>query len=163
MIALIISHAKKEQEVQSTELTSSELDLFDELEAEHSVAVPDLEVEKDRILGELAVVTSPLKPPVVDPILVDPYPFCSRLVNHSLLFYPELAEFEAMDLDAQLDKLDKLGATSSKAKSKVVDEAVDRVRIWQSWICWLLIIRRPSLLLISWRNILKNSRSSWLD
>ncbi|CAL8116914.1 unnamed protein product [Prunus armeniaca] len=159
MIALIISHAKKEQEVQSTELTSSELDLFDELEAEHSVAVPDLEVEKDRILGELAVVTSPLKPPVVD-IPIHFVPGSSTIASFA---DPELAEFEAMDLDDQLDKLDKLGATPSKAKSKVVDEAVDRVRIWQSWICWLLIIRRPSLLLISWRNILKNSRSSWLD
>ncbi|CAL2237097.1 unnamed protein product [Prunus armeniaca] len=45
---------------------------------------------------------------------------------------PELAEFEAMDLDAQLQKLEKLGATLGKAKSKAVDEVVDRVRIWQS-------------------------------
>ncbi|CAL2266457.1 unnamed protein product [Prunus armeniaca] len=45
---------------------------------------------------------------------------------------PELAKFEAMDLDAQLDRLDKLSSTHGKAKSKVVDEAVDRVKIWQS-------------------------------
>ncbi|KAI5347394.1 hypothetical protein L3X38_015273 [Prunus dulcis] len=37
---------------------------------------------------------------------------------------PELAKFEAMDLDAQLDRLEKLGATTSKAKSRAVDEAV---------------------------------------
>ena len=37
-----------------------------------------------------------------------------------------------MDLDAQLDRLEKLGATPSKAKSKAVDEAVVRIRIWQS-------------------------------
>ena len=37
-----------------------------------------------------------------------------------------------MDLDAQLDRLEKLGATPSKAKSRAVDEAVERVRIWQS-------------------------------
>ncbi|CAL2230071.1 unnamed protein product [Prunus armeniaca] len=34
----------------------------------------------------------------------------------------ELAEFEAMDLEAQPDKLEKLGSTPSKAKSKAVDE-----------------------------------------
>ncbi|CAL2237096.1 unnamed protein product [Prunus armeniaca] len=37
-----------------------------------------------------------------------------------------------MDLDTQLQKLEKLGATPGKAKSKAVDEVVDRVRIWQS-------------------------------
>ena len=45
---------------------------------------------------------------------------------------PELAKFEAMDLDAQLDRLEKLGATPSKAKSRAMDEAMERVRIWQS-------------------------------
>lgn len=45
---------------------------------------------------------------------------------------PELAEFEAMDLDAQLDRLEQLSSNPSKAKSRAVDEAVDRVRIWQS-------------------------------
>ncbi|KAH0983436.1 hypothetical protein GBA52_010613 [Prunus armeniaca] len=43
---------------------------------------------------------------------------------------PELVEFEAMDLDAQLDRLEQLSSTLSKAKSKAVDEAVDRVKIW---------------------------------
>ncbi|KAI5344972.1 hypothetical protein L3X38_012849 [Prunus dulcis] len=37
-----------------------------------------------------------------------------------------------MDLDAQLDKLKKLSSTPGKAKSKAVDEAMDRVKIWQS-------------------------------
>ena len=45
---------------------------------------------------------------------------------------PELAEFEVMDLDAQLDRLEKLSSTHGKAKSKVADEAVDKVKIWQS-------------------------------
>ncbi|CAL8993899.1 unnamed protein product [Prunus brigantina] len=37
-----------------------------------------------------------------------------------------------MDLDAQLDRLEQLSSAPSKAKSKAVDEVVDRVRIWQS-------------------------------
>ena len=45
---------------------------------------------------------------------------------------PELAEFEAMDLDAQLDKLKKLSSTPGKAKSKVVEKAIERLKIWQS-------------------------------
>lgn len=44
---------------------------------------------------------------------------------------PELAESKVMDLEAQLQKLEKLGATLNKAKSKAVDEAVSRIRIWQ--------------------------------
>lgn len=45
---------------------------------------------------------------------------------------PELVEFEARDLEAQLLKIEKLGETPSKAKSKVVDEAMDKIKIWQS-------------------------------
>ena len=45
---------------------------------------------------------------------------------------PELAEFKAMDLDSQLDKLEKLSSTLGKAKSKVVEEAMERLKIWQS-------------------------------
>ncbi|CAL8988542.1 unnamed protein product [Prunus brigantina] len=45
---------------------------------------------------------------------------------------PKLAEFEAMDLDAQLGKIEKLSFTPGKAKSKAVDEARERVKIWQS-------------------------------
>ncbi|CAL8993763.1 unnamed protein product [Prunus brigantina] len=45
---------------------------------------------------------------------------------------PELAEFEAMDLDAQLDRLEMLSSPVGKAKSKAVEEAVERLKIWQS-------------------------------
>ncbi|CAL8174737.1 unnamed protein product [Prunus armeniaca] len=114
----------EEEEAQGTELTNLELALFDdveaehstavpkpEVEAEHSIAIPVPEVEEDRIDGTLAVVTSPLKPPIVA---------------------VKLEEFEAMDLDDQLDKLEKLSSTPGKAKSKAVDEVVDIVKIWQS-------------------------------
>ncbi|CAL9024720.1 unnamed protein product [Prunus brigantina] len=37
-----------------------------------------------------------------------------------------------MDLEAQLLKIEELGETPSKAKSKVVDKAMDRIRIWQT-------------------------------
>ena len=45
---------------------------------------------------------------------------------------PELEEFEAMDLDAQLDRLEKLSSPPSKAKSRAVQEAMERLKIWQS-------------------------------
>ncbi|CAL9021324.1 unnamed protein product [Prunus brigantina] len=45
---------------------------------------------------------------------------------------PELAEFEAMDLDAQLDKLEKLSSPPGKAKSRALKEAMERLKIWQS-------------------------------
>ncbi|CAL9011438.1 unnamed protein product, partial [Prunus brigantina] len=51
----------------------------------------------------------------------------SRVLLPLLPFaYPELPEFEAMDLDAQLDRLEKLSSNPSKAKSKAVDEAMER-------------------------------------
>ncbi|KAL6281728.1 hypothetical protein ACE6H2_018609 [Prunus campanulata] len=61
-------------------------------------------------------------------------PIQSRAVSSitASLADPELAEFEAMDLDAQLDRLEKLSSTPSKAKFKAVDEAMERVKIWQS-------------------------------
>ncbi|KAI5320954.1 hypothetical protein L3X38_040662 [Prunus dulcis] len=105
VIAESIELAKRQQEAQRTEPTSSELPLFDEVDTEHSAAVPEPEIPIHSILGS-STTTS----------------FAD----------PELAEFEAMDLDAQLDRLEKLGATPSKAKSRAVDEAVERVRIWQS-------------------------------
>lgn len=43
---------------------------------------------------------------------------------------PQLPEFEAMDLDAQLAKLEKLVETPSKAKSKAVDEGLSKLKIW---------------------------------
>ncbi|KAI5347449.1 hypothetical protein L3X38_015328 [Prunus dulcis] len=86
------------------------------------------QVEENRTAGSLAVVTSPLKLPIVA-IPIHSVPGSSTKASFA---DPELAEFEAMDLDAQLDRLEKLGATPSKAKSKAVDEAVVRIRIWQS-------------------------------
>ncbi|KAI5347474.1 hypothetical protein L3X38_015353 [Prunus dulcis] len=83
-------------------------------------------VEENRTTGSLAMVTSPLKPPII--------PIHSVLGSSTTTSFadPELAKFEAMDLDAQLDRLEKLGATPSKAKSRAMDEAMERVRIWQS-------------------------------
>ncbi|CAL2230238.1 unnamed protein product [Prunus armeniaca] len=45
---------------------------------------------------------------------------------------PELAEFEALDLDAQQDRLEMLSSPVDKAKSKAVKEAMERLKIWQS-------------------------------
>ncbi|KAI5347454.1 hypothetical protein L3X38_015333 [Prunus dulcis] len=127
VIAESIELAKRQQEAQRTEPTSSELTLFDEVEVEHSASVPEPEVEENRTAGSLAVVTSPLKPPIVA------IPIHSVLGSSTTTSFadPELVEFEAMDLDAHLDRLEKLGATPSKAKSRAMDEAVERVRIWQ--------------------------------
>ncbi|KAI5347430.1 hypothetical protein L3X38_015309 [Prunus dulcis] len=111
-----------DDEAQRTEPKIFESALFDEVEAEHSAVVTEPEVEENRTAGSLAVVTSPLKPPIVA---------ISSSTTTSFAD-PELAKFEAMDLDAQLDRREKLGATTSKAKSRAVDEAVERVRIWQS-------------------------------
>ncbi|CAL8084675.1 unnamed protein product [Prunus armeniaca] len=78
-------------------------------------------------LVNLAVVTSPLKPHIVA-MPIHSLPGSSTMTSFT---DPELADFEAMDLDAQLDKLEKLSSTPGKAKSKAVDEDVDRVKIWQ--------------------------------
>ncbi|CAL2229233.1 unnamed protein product [Prunus armeniaca] len=91
-----------------------------ESEVEVAAAVPRLvsfQVEVPKTVGILAVMTSPLKP---------------RILAITSFADPELAKFEAMDLDAQLDKLEKLSSTPSQAKSKAVDEAMKRVKIWQS-------------------------------
>ncbi|CAL2270831.1 unnamed protein product [Prunus armeniaca] len=81
---------------------------------------PLLSLHSRQIVEELAVVTSSLKPMVMAV-------GSSETASH---VDPELAEFEAMDLEAQLLKIEELGETLSKAKSKVVDEAMDRIRIW---------------------------------
>ncbi|KAI5347416.1 hypothetical protein L3X38_015295 [Prunus dulcis] len=96
-IARSIELAKRQQQAQRTEPTSLELALFDEVEAEHSAAVPEPEI---------------------------PIHYVLRSSTTASFADPELAKFEAMDLDAQLDRLEKLGATTSKAKSRAVDEAV---------------------------------------
>ncbi|CAL8119309.1 unnamed protein product [Prunus armeniaca] len=95
-----------------------------EVEAEHFVVVPVPEVAENKIIGVLSVVTSPFKPPFVA-MPIHSFPGSPTTASFD---DPELAEFEAMDLDAQLDKLEKLSSTSGKAKSK----AVDRMKIWQS-------------------------------
>ncbi|KAI5351098.1 hypothetical protein L3X38_003989 [Prunus dulcis] len=74
------------------------------------------------------MVTSPLKPSIVV-MPIHSLPGSSTTASFA---DPELVEFEAMDLDAQLDKLEKLSSTHGKAKSKALDEAMERVKIWQS-------------------------------
>lgn len=56
MIAESIALARNQQEAQRVEPTSSELALFDDVEAEHSVAAPEPEVVS--ILSQLCVVSS---------------------------------------------------------------------------------------------------------
>ncbi|CAL9000569.1 unnamed protein product [Prunus brigantina] len=132
VIAESIALAKQQEEAQRAELTSLELALLGEVEAEHSAAAPapDIEVAEVNTAGVLAVVTSPLKPLIVA-ISMPIHSIPSSPATASFAD-PELAEFEAMDLDAQLDRLEQLSSNPSKAKSGAVDEAVDRVRIWQS-------------------------------
>ncbi|CAL2256133.1 unnamed protein product [Prunus armeniaca] len=53
---------------QKVELTSSELALFDDVDAEHSTTVPEPEAEQVkeiRTAGTMVMMTSPLKPPIV--------------------------------------------------------------------------------------------------
>ncbi|CAL8162800.1 unnamed protein product [Prunus armeniaca] len=69
--------------------------------------------------------TSLVKPPIVA-MPIHSLPGSSATASYA---DPELAEFEAMDLDAQLDKLEKLSSTPGKGKYKAVDEEVDRVKI----------------------------------
>ncbi|CAL8999872.1 unnamed protein product, partial [Prunus brigantina] len=63
-------------------------------------------VEVPRSASVPAVVTSPLKPPIVA-MPIHSLPGSSATASFA---DPELAEFEAMDLDAQLDKLEKLSS-----------------------------------------------------
>ncbi|CAL9005432.1 unnamed protein product [Prunus brigantina] len=85
-------------------------------------------VEVPRSASVTAVVTSPLKPPIVA-MPIHSLPGSSATASFA---DPDLAEFEAMDLDAQLDKLEKLSSPPSKAKSRAVEEAMERLKIWQS-------------------------------
>ncbi|CAL2277714.1 unnamed protein product [Prunus armeniaca] len=131
VIADSIALAQKHHESTRAELTSSELALFEDAEAEHStaiptteeqaeqsasepveqvelpIAVPEAEVETvvaipvvvvgvPRSIGALAMVTSPLKPPIVA------MPIHSLLGASTTASFvdPEMEEFEAMDLDA---------------------------------------------------------------
>ncbi|CAL9017440.1 unnamed protein product [Prunus brigantina] len=131
---------EEEQEKTRAELTSSELAFFENPEAEQSTAAPATEeradqsasepvdqtmIEVPRSAGVLAAVTSPLKPPIVA-MPIHSLPGSSATASFA---YPELAEFEAMDLDAQLDKLEKLSSPPGKAKSRAVEEAMERLKI----------------------------------
>ncbi|CAL9021351.1 unnamed protein product, partial [Prunus brigantina] len=155
VIAESITLAQKQQEQQEdigAGLTSSELALFEDPEAKQSTAVPaageqaellvavpegvvkvataapEVMVEVPRSAGVLAVVTSPLKPPIVA-MPIHSLPISSATASFADL---ELAEFEAMDLDAQLDRLEMLSSPIGKAKSKAAEGAMERLKIWQS-------------------------------
>ncbi|CAL2240296.1 unnamed protein product [Prunus armeniaca] len=145
VIAESIALAQKQQEDTRAGLTSSELALFEDPKAEHSTAavvVPEagaevdasapevisFQVEVPRFVGALSVVTSPLKPPIIV-MPIHSLPSSSATASFA---DPELAEFEAMDLDAQLDKLEMLSSPVGKAKSKAVMKAMERLKIWQS-------------------------------
>ncbi|CAL9028939.1 unnamed protein product, partial [Prunus brigantina] len=153
---------QEQQEGLMAELTGSELALFEDVKAEHSTAtpaagvqaevsvtesvdqaigvpevgvvmsaaVPEAMVEKPSSIpaGVVAMVTSPVKPPIVA------MPIHSVPGSRATASFadPELAEFEAMDLDAQLDRLEKLSSTPGTAKSRAVREAIERLKIWQS-------------------------------
>ncbi|CAL2237641.1 unnamed protein product [Prunus armeniaca] len=93
-----------------------------------AAAVPGFMVEAQRTAGALAVRTTPLQPPIVA------MPIHSLAGSSATASFadPELAEFEAMDLDAQLDKLEKLSSPVGKTKSRAVEEAMERLKIWQS-------------------------------
>ncbi|CAL9019676.1 unnamed protein product [Prunus brigantina] len=155
VIAESIALAQKQQEETKAELTSSELALFENPEAEQSTtspqprirargtaelayfsseavvniatAAPEVVVEVPRSASVRAVVTSPLKPPIVA-MPIHSLPGSSATASFA---DPEAAEFEAMDLDAQPDKLEKLSSPPSKAKSGAVEEAMERPKIWR--------------------------------
>ncbi|BBN69408.1 autoinhibited Ca2+-ATPase 11 [Prunus dulcis] len=162
VIAESIALAQKQQKGPSAELTSSELALFEDAEAEHSTAVPEAEDQMEPSASdpvdqaELTVVVPEAEVGQLQLLLwlwwkclkpLVPWPRCPApskppivaMPIHSLpgsstasFADPELEEFEAMDLDAQLDRLEKLSSPPSKAKSRAVQEAMERLKIWQS-------------------------------
>ncbi|CAL2267318.1 unnamed protein product [Prunus armeniaca] len=99
-----------------------------EIVAGVAAAVPGFVVEAQRTARTLAVRTTPLQPPIVA------MPIHSLAGSSATASFadPELAEFEAMDLDAQLDRLEKLSSPVGKTKSRAVEEAMERLKIWQS-------------------------------
>ncbi|CAL8167266.1 unnamed protein product [Prunus armeniaca] len=131
VIAESIALARKQQEDIGTGLTNSKAEQVvaaPETVVKVAAAIPSFMVEIPKTAGTLAVRTTPLQPPIV------------AMHSHSLagssatasFADPELAEFEAMDLDAQLDKLEKLSSPVGKIKSRAVEEAMERLKIWQS-------------------------------
>ncbi|CAL9018579.1 unnamed protein product [Prunus brigantina] len=117
VIAESIALAQKQQEDTRAGLTSSELALFEDPEAEHSTVVPAAEEQA----GQSAFFFLFLP--------IHSFPSSSTTASFA---DPELVEFEAMDLDAQLDKLEKLSSPPGKAKSRAVEEVMERLKIWQS-------------------------------
>ncbi|CAL2271606.1 unnamed protein product [Prunus armeniaca] len=75
-----------------------------EPKVEVAAAVPGLVVEKDRTAGVLIVAISPLKPPIVA-MPIHSLPGSSTTTSFA---DPELAEFEAMDLDLSWTNLTSL-------------------------------------------------------
>ncbi|CAL9005348.1 unnamed protein product, partial [Prunus brigantina] len=122
----VVSESEEVGKPVAAPTTTTETD--EELREAFDVVEREKEVEKDGTGGELVVVTSPLKPMIMA-MPLHSVPGSSTTTSFA---DPELVEFKAMDLEAQLQKLEKLGATPNKAKSKAVDEAVSRIRIWQS-------------------------------
>ncbi|CAL8167772.1 unnamed protein product [Prunus armeniaca] len=96
--------------------------------AEVDASAPEVMVEVPRYVGALSVVTTPLKPPIVA-MPIHSLPGSSAAASFA---NPKLAEFEALDSDAQLDILEMLSSPVGKAKSKAVKEAMERLKIWQS-------------------------------
>ncbi|KAL6286519.1 hypothetical protein ACE6H2_010909 [Prunus campanulata] len=76
----------------------------------------------------MAVVTSPFKPMVV----AMPLRFVPSSTETASHADPKLAEFEVMDLESQLLKIEKLRETPSKSRSRAVEESMDMIRIWQT-------------------------------
>ncbi|BBH05133.1 autoinhibited Ca2+-ATPase 11 [Prunus dulcis] len=116
------------------ELTSSELALFEDAEAEHSTAAPEAEDQVERsvsdpvdqaeltvVVPEAEVGTTAAAPVVVVEVPkaagalaampIHSFPGSSATASFA---DPELEEFEAMDLDAQLDRLEKLSSPPAR-------------------------------------------------
>ncbi|CAL8117382.1 unnamed protein product [Prunus armeniaca] len=100
---------------------------FEAIEQEKEVSKVDKKKEKKK-KRKFLLNDQPFQPPIVA-MPIHSSPGSSATTSFA---DPELEEFEAMDLDAQLDKLEKISSTPGRATSKVVHEAVDRVKIWQS-------------------------------
>ncbi|CAL8119074.1 unnamed protein product [Prunus armeniaca] len=126
VIAESIALAKQQQEAQKAKPISSKLALFDDVEAEHSAAA-QMPMER-------------LKPSILEPVeqanlLVaasEPEVEASAAVPRLVVEVPRTAG--VLDVMTNppvppivaLDKLEKLSSTPGKAKSKVVDEAMER-------------------------------------
>ncbi|BBH05113.1 autoinhibited Ca2+-ATPase 11 [Prunus dulcis] len=151
VIAESIALAQKQQKGPGAELTSSELAFFEDAEAEQSTAAPEAEVRVEPSISDpvdqveltvvvpeaevgttaaapVVVVEVPKAAGVLAAMPIHSFPGSSATASFA---DPELEEFEAMDLDAQLDKLEKLSSPPSKAKPRAVQEAMERLKIWQ--------------------------------